>query len=126
MRTRGGRAVPPSAWVIVAFWIVAIVSTVVPFAMWVISRVISVDTEVTEELRAKVVEVVNKRPVHRTLESSAVVVTSEEVQAGDGLRQASVVLVRDIARVRLAGDPRDCTCMPASSPLAGAYLQNAR
>jgi hypothetical protein len=81
VRTRGGRAVLPSSWVIVAFWIVAIVSTVVAFAIWLISRVISVDTEVTEELRAKVVEVVNKRPVHRTLESSAVVVTSVDARS---------------------------------------------
>jgi Na+-transporting methylmalonyl-CoA/oxaloacetate decarboxylase gamma subunit len=81
VRTRGGRAVLPSSWVIVAFWIVAIVSTVVAFAIWLISRVISVETEVTEELRAKVVEVVNKRPVHRTLESSAVVVTSVDARS---------------------------------------------
>jgi hypothetical protein len=45
--------------IIVAFWIVAIVSTVVAFAVWLISRVISVDTEITEELQAKVVEIVN-------------------------------------------------------------------
>ena len=32
------------------------------------SRVISVDTEITEELRAKVVEIANKRPVHRALD----------------------------------------------------------
>jgi len=30
----------PSSWIIVAFWIVAIVSTVVAFAIWLISRVI--------------------------------------------------------------------------------------
>jgi hypothetical protein len=47
-----------------------------PNAIWLVSRVISVDTEIAEELRAKVVEIVNTRPVHRTLESSAVVVTS--------------------------------------------------
>ena len=81
MRTRGGRAVPPSSVIIVAFWIVAIVSTVVAFAVWLISRVISVDTEITEELQAKVVEIVNKRPVHRTLESSAVVVMSVDTRS---------------------------------------------
>ncbi len=32
----------PSSWIIVAFWIVAIVSTVVAFAIWLISRVILV------------------------------------------------------------------------------------
>ena len=31
MRTRGGRAVLPSSWIIVAFWIVAIVFTVVAY-----------------------------------------------------------------------------------------------
>jgi hypothetical protein len=31
------------------------------YAIWLVSRVISVDTEITEELRAKVVEIVNKR-----------------------------------------------------------------
>jgi hypothetical protein len=40
---------------------VAIVSTVVAFAIWLISRVINVDTEITEELGAKVVEIANKR-----------------------------------------------------------------
>ena len=61
MRTRGGRAVLPSSWIIVAFWIVAIVSTVVAFAIWLISRVVNVDTKITEELGAKVVEIANKR-----------------------------------------------------------------
>jgi hypothetical protein len=50
---------------------VAIVSTAVAYAIWLVSRVISVDTENTEELRATVVEIVNKRPVHRTIESEA-------------------------------------------------------
>lgn len=67
--------------IIVAFWIVAIVSTVVAIAVWLISRVISVDTDITEELRAKVVEIVNKCPVHRTLESSAVVVMSMDTRS---------------------------------------------
>jgi type IV secretory pathway VirB6-like protein len=40
VRTRGGRAVLPSSWIIVAFWIVATVSTVVAFAISLISRVI--------------------------------------------------------------------------------------
>jgi hypothetical protein len=40
---------------------VAIVSTVVAFAIWLISRVINVDTEITEELGAKVVEIADKR-----------------------------------------------------------------
>jgi len=31
VRTRGGRAVLPSSWIIVAFWIVAIVFTVVAY-----------------------------------------------------------------------------------------------
>ena len=39
------------------------VSTVVAFAIWLVSRLISVDTEITEELRAKVVEIANKCPV---------------------------------------------------------------
>lgn len=38
------------SWIIVASWIVTIVSTVVAFAIWPISRVINVDTEITEEL----------------------------------------------------------------------------
>jgi uncharacterized OsmC-like protein len=42
---------------------------------------LAVDTEITEELRAKVVEIVNKRPAHRTLESSAVVVTSVDTRS---------------------------------------------
>ncbi len=57
MRTWGGRAVLLSPWIIVAFWIVAIVSTVVVLAIWLISCGISVDTEIAEELRAKVVEI---------------------------------------------------------------------
>ena len=44
-----------------ASWIVVIVSTVVAFAIWLISRVINVVTEITEELGAKVVEIANKR-----------------------------------------------------------------
>jgi putative redox protein len=35
-----------------------------------------VDTEVTDELRAKIIEIANKCPVHRTLETSSVVTTS--------------------------------------------------
>jgi hypothetical protein len=35
-----------------------------------------VDAEVTEELRAMIIEIANKCPVHRTLESSSVVSTS--------------------------------------------------
>jgi len=52
-----------------------------PNSIWLVSRVISVDTEIAEELRAKVVEIVNTRPVHRTLESSAVVVTSVDTRS---------------------------------------------
>ncbi|MFC7397295.1 alpha/beta fold hydrolase [Chelatococcus sp. GCM10030263] len=40
------------------------------------TRAIAVDVEVTEELRAKIIEIANKCPVHRTLESSSVVSTS--------------------------------------------------
>ena len=40
------------------------------------TRTIAVDTEVTEELRTKIIEIANKCPVHRTLESSSVVSTS--------------------------------------------------
>jgi hypothetical protein len=40
---------------------VATVSTVAAFAIWLISRVINVDTEITEKLGAKVVEIANKR-----------------------------------------------------------------
>jgi uncharacterized OsmC-like protein/alpha/beta superfamily hydrolase len=40
------------------------------------TRTIAVDTSVTEELRAKIIEIANKCPVHRTLESSSVVSTS--------------------------------------------------
>jgi hypothetical protein len=45
VRTRGQRAVLCCSWIIVAFWMVAIVSTVAAFAIWLISRVINVDTE---------------------------------------------------------------------------------
>jgi hypothetical protein len=40
---------------------VAIVSTVIAFAIWLIARVVNVDTKITEELGAKVVEIANKR-----------------------------------------------------------------
>jgi uncharacterized OsmC-like protein/alpha-beta hydrolase superfamily lysophospholipase len=40
------------------------------------TRTIAVDTEVTEELRAKIIGIANKCPVHRTLESASVVSTS--------------------------------------------------
>jgi uncharacterized OsmC-like protein/alpha-beta hydrolase superfamily lysophospholipase len=40
------------------------------------SRIIAVDAEVTEEQRSKIIEIANKCPVHRTLESSSVVSTS--------------------------------------------------
>ena len=40
------------------------------------TRTIAVDTEVTEELPAKIIEIANRCPVHRTLESSSVVSTS--------------------------------------------------
>ena len=40
------------------------------------TRTIAVDAEVTEELRTKIIEIANKCPVHRTLESSSVVSTS--------------------------------------------------
>lgn len=40
------------------------------------TRIISVECELTDELRAKIVEIANKCPVHRTLESSSVVTTS--------------------------------------------------
>ena len=39
-------------------------------------RNIAVEAEVTDELRAKIIEIANKCPVHRTLESSSVVSTS--------------------------------------------------
>jgi putative redox protein len=40
------------------------------------TRTITVDAELTEELRAKIVEIADKCPVHRTLESSSVVSTT--------------------------------------------------
>lgn len=40
------------------------------------TRIITVETELTDKLRAKIVEIANKCPVHRTLESSSVVTTS--------------------------------------------------
>jgi putative redox protein len=40
------------------------------------TRTIAVDTELNEELRAKIIEIANKCPVHRTLVSSSVVSTS--------------------------------------------------
>jgi uncharacterized OsmC-like protein len=40
------------------------------------TRTIAVDAEVTEELRTKIIEIANKCPVHRTLESSSVVSAS--------------------------------------------------
>ncbi|MEH2594913.1 hypothetical protein V1278_001826 [Bradyrhizobium sp. AZCC 1577] len=47
----GGRAVLFSSWVYVAFWIVAIVSSVA-FAIWLVSWVINVDTKITAEPRS--------------------------------------------------------------------------
>lgn len=44
------------------------------------SRASLASTQNTDELRAKVVEIVNKCPVHRTLKSSAVVVTSVDTR----------------------------------------------
>ena len=41
-----------------------------------ITRAIAVDIEVTDELRTKIIEIANKCPVHRTLESSSVMSTS--------------------------------------------------
>ena len=61
MRTWGGRAVLPSSWIIVAFWIVAIVSTAFAYVIWLVSRVINVETKIAEELGAKLVEIANKR-----------------------------------------------------------------
>lgn len=40
------------------------------------TRTITVETTLTDELRAKIVEIANKCPVHRTLESSSVVTTA--------------------------------------------------
>jgi putative redox protein len=40
------------------------------------TRTIAVDTEVTEQLREKIIEIANKCPVHRTLEASSIVSTS--------------------------------------------------
>jgi putative redox protein len=40
------------------------------------TRTIAVETEVTDELRAKIIEIANKCPVHRTLVASSVVSTS--------------------------------------------------
>ncbi len=45
-------------------------------------RVISVEGEVSEELRDKLAEIAGKCPVHRTLEAKAKVATV--VEAGDG------------------------------------------
>lgn len=42
------------------------------------TRTITVATALTDELRAKIVEIANKCPVHRTLESSSVVATTLE------------------------------------------------
>ena len=39
------------------------------------NRVISVDAEMTEDMRAKVVEIAGKCPVHRTLETRSIVET---------------------------------------------------
>jgi hypothetical protein len=69
------------SWIIVAFWIVAIASPVIAFAVWLISRVINVNTEITQELRAKVIEIANMCPVYRTLKPSAVVVTSVDTRS---------------------------------------------
>lgn len=46
------------------------------------TRTITVETELTDELRAKIVEIANKCPVHRTLESSSVVTTSVATMLG--------------------------------------------
>jgi len=42
------------------------------------TRTIEVEAELTDELRAKIIEIANKCPVHRTLETSAIVATSVE------------------------------------------------
>jgi putative redox protein len=42
------------------------------------TRTITVDAPLTEDLRAKIIEIANKCPVHRTLESSSIVSTSVE------------------------------------------------
>jgi putative redox protein len=46
------------------------------------TRTISVEAELTDELRAKIIEMANKCPVHRTLASSSVVSTSVETLNG--------------------------------------------
>ena len=51
----------PASWIIVAFWIVAIVSTAFAYVIWLVSRVINVETKIAEELGAKLVEIANKR-----------------------------------------------------------------
>jgi hypothetical protein len=43
------------------FWIVAIVSTAFAYVIWLVSRVINVETKIAEELGAKLVEIANKR-----------------------------------------------------------------
>jgi putative redox protein len=63
------------------------------------ARTIAVDTEVTEELRAKIIEIANKCPVHRTLESSSVVSTSV-----DKLEELPVV--RDEVTVEESGSDK--------------------
>lgn len=63
------------------------------------ARTIAVDTEVTEELRAKIIEIANKCPVHRTLESSSIVSTSV-----DKLEELPVV--RDEVTVEESGSDK--------------------
>lgn len=60
------------------------------------TRIIAVDGEVTEELRAKIIEIANKCPVHRTLESASVVSTSVDTFK-ELMRARSQDLVRELA-----------------------------
>ncbi len=84
-------------------------------AIWLISRVISIDTEITDARRW--LEVVSKCPVHRTFETSTAIVTLEdagseaaprtvpESSGRDGRFRPEPELAPDLRRLRAALPP---------------------
>ena len=68
------------------------------------TRTIAVDAEITDELRTKIIEIANRCPVHRTLESSSVVSTSVSTLQRQFSRDSDI----------LGGSP--LTTVPRSEP----------
>ena len=68
------------------------------------TRTIAVDTEMTEDLRTKIIEIANKCPVHQTLEASSVVSTSVSTLQRQFSRDSDI----------LGGSP--LTTVPRSEP----------